>query len=121
MARRLIWILGGSVVAVVVAIVIVAFLHGSRSINCDDLLVRATVLDLVKKNSPLPNNTDYELDAIHKTGGDTAAGKVSCEAKVFGEFNNAPYSSTQLTYSVTRQADGQITVSVKGISGLKFP
>ena len=99
----------------------VAFLHGSQSINCDGLLVRTTVLDLVKKKSPLPNNTDYELDAIRQTGGDATGGNVSCEAKVFGEFNNAPYSSTQLTYTVTREADGQVTVSVEGISGLKFP
>lgn len=106
---------------VVAVVVVVAFLYGPQSINCDGLLVRATVLDLVKKNSPLPNNTDYELDSIRKTGEDTAAGNVSCEAKVFGEFNNAPYSSTQLTYTVTRQADGQVMVRVEGISGLSFP
>ncbi|HWI25937.1 MAG TPA: hypothetical protein VN668_03140 [Stellaceae bacterium] len=110
------------VAAVVVAIVIVAILHGPQTTKCDGLLVRATVLKLVKQNSPLPSSTtDYELDSIRKIGGDTAAGNVSCEAEVFGEFNNMPYSSAHLTYTVTRQADGHVLVSVAGISGLHFP
>jgi hypothetical protein len=120
-ARRGILILGGGVAAAAAIVIVVVFRHGAQSINCDSLLVRATVLDLVKKKSPLPNNTDYELDSIRQTGENTAGGSVSCAAKVFGEFNNAPYSSASLTYTVTRQADGQIVVSVEGISGLRIP
>ena len=116
---------GGAVVfvavAIVIAIVLVALLHAPQSTNCDGLLVKPTVLDLVKEKSPLPGNTDYELGSIHEIGGDGAAGNVTCEAKVFGEFNNVPYSSAPLTYTVTRQNDGQVMVSVKGISGLTFP
>jgi hypothetical protein len=106
---------------VAIAIVVVAFLNAAQSTDCDGLLAKAAVIDLVKKNSPLPNNTDYELDSIRKTGGDDAGGTVTCEAKIFGEFNNTPYSSAHLTYTVTRQADHQVTVSVEGISGLHFP
>ena len=108
-------------IAAVVTILVVAFVHGAKSTNCDGMLVRATVIDLVKKNGPLPPNTDYELDSIRKTSEDTAANEVSCEAKVFGAFNNTPYSSAPLTYTVTRHADGQVRVSVQGISGLHFP
>jgi hypothetical protein len=108
-------------VAVVIAIIFVALLDGPQSTNCDALLVKAAVLDLVKEKSPLPGSTDYELDSIREIGGDGAAGNVTCEAKVFGEFNNVPYSSAPLTYTVTRQSDGQVKVSVKGISGLTFP
>ena len=114
------WIFSGAAV-VVGAIVMVALLHGQQSTNCDGLVVKTTVLDLVKKKSSLPSNTDYELDSIRKTGGDPANGNISCEAKVFGEFNNVPYSSAPLTYTVTRQADGQVMVRVEGITGLHFP
>ena len=118
---RAIWVSCGLIAVVVAILIIVAFLHGAQSTTCDGMLVRTTVLDLVRKNSPLPPNTDYELDSIRKTGEDTAANEVSCEAKVFGTFNNTPYSSAPLTYTVTRHADGQVAVGVQGISGLHFP
>jgi hypothetical protein len=117
---RVIWIFGG-VAIVVVAIVIVALVRGPHATDCDSVLVKATVLDLVKQHSRLPSNTDYDLDSIRQTGGDTAAASTSCEADVSGSFNNAPYSTAHLTYTVTRQADGEVMVSVAGISDLTFP
>ena len=110
-----------SAVAIVIAIVFVALLHGPQSTNCDGLVVKAAVLDLVKEKSRLPGNTDYELDSIREIARDGAAANVTCEAKVFGAFNNVPYSLAPLTYTVTRQTDGQVIVNVKGISGLTFP
>lgn len=114
------WIFGG-VVVLVAAIVIYALAYGPHAADCDSLLVKTTVLDLVKKNSRLPDITDYDLDSIRQTGGDPAAGDVTCEADVSGSFNNTPYSTAHLTYTVTRNADGNIEVSVAGISGLTFP
>lgn len=121
MPSYVIWIGGGVVAVAAVAIVIYALAYGPHAADCDSILVKTTVLDLVKKNSRLPSNTDYDLDSIRQTDGDPAAGNVSCEAKVYGSFNNAPYSSAPLTYTVTRGRDGNISVSVAGISGLTFP
>lgn len=109
------------VAAVAAAVVVAAFLYRAPSMDCDGALVRSTVLDIVKQHSRLPNNTEYELDRISKTGEDPAVGSLSCEADVFGAFNDTPYSTAHLTYTVTRQADGQARVSVQGISGLNFP
>lgn len=121
MPRYVFWIMGGVAAVAAFAIVIYALAYGPHAADCDSILVKTTILDLVKKNSRLPSTTDYDLDSIRQTGGDPAAGNVSCEAKVYGLFNNAPYSSAPLTYTVTRNADGNIGVTVAGISGLTFP
>jgi hypothetical protein len=117
---QIIWI-SGAVAAFIVAIIVVAFLHGPQATNCDGLVVKATVLDLVKKHSRLPDTTDYHLDSIRQTGGDIAAGSITCAADISGSFNNAPYATAHLTYTVTREADGEVMVTVKGISDLSFP
>jgi hypothetical protein len=116
---QIMWI-SGAVAAIIVAIIVVAF-HGAQATNCDGLLIKATVLDLVKKNSRLPDTTDYNLDAIRQTGGDIAAGSVTCAVDITGSFRNAPYATAHLTYTVTRDADGEVMVTVAGIDGLSFP
>src|SRR5262249_54630466 len=73
----MVWIIVGGV-AVVAAIVLFALVRGPHATDCDSLVVRSAVLDLVKQHSRLPKNTDYDLDSIRQTGSDTAAGNVSC-------------------------------------------
>jgi len=105
----------------VAAIALVLFLRGPLPTTCDSSSVTDTVIDLVKKNSSLPKNTSYELDSIRQTGEDQAAGTLSCEADVNGEFYDTPYATAHLTYKVEKQADGQVMVTVEGIAGLHFP
>lgn len=89
--------------------------------DCKSPATTKTVLAIVKKNSRLPSGTEYGLSSIRTTGKDPKTGATSCAADVTGEFRGAPYAASHLTYSLEPQPDGNVTITVEGISGLKFP
>jgi hypothetical protein len=86
--------------------------------DCDSSNIQATVLDLVAKNAGLGRST-FDLDDIAKTGEDPDAGTISCSATAWAFYNDTPYTSAKIAYTIARQPDGKTNVTVEGISGMR--
>lgn len=108
--------------ALVVAIGGALFLArgGLQGPGCSSRSVQATVRDLAQKNAGLGRST-FDLDEIAETGTDPQAGTITCHATLWAEYKDLPFMSTQITYTIERQADGKIIVRVQGISDWQRP
>jgi hypothetical protein len=82
--------------------------------DCSARLVKRTVLSLAQKHAPLPDRFSYVLDAIKVVA--TKDNEASCAADLLRVYReSAVYQSRAITYTVTRNPDGELYVSVENL------
>jgi hypothetical protein len=84
----------------------------AKSPDCKAWSVKQTVLGLAQKKAPLPERFSYVLDDIKVVESKDDA--ASCAADLMRVYRESSvYQSTHITYTVTRNRDGELYISVE--------
>jgi len=114
-----------TVIALAAVVLLALALRGPqppRPLDCARTTVTDTVLDIVRKNG-VWGDSEYRLEDIGKTSADDpAATRIACAAKVWVDSRGMPFHSAAITYTVERDDQGTVTVTVSGLKELNsFP